>query len=164
LTLASLEVRPREDRDLPEVERFLAQRHSRRVARLGRLEDSLAHPALVAERGGTLAGVLTYVVDGRACEVLTLHAAERHGGVGTALLRAAEELAHHAGCTRLWLITTNDNVDALRFYQRRGFRLAALHPGAVDESRRRLKPDIPRVGDHGIDLRDELELDKVLGR
>jgi GNAT superfamily N-acetyltransferase len=162
--LTPLEVRTREDDDLPEVERFLEQRHSRRVARLGRVEDSLAHPALVARRDGELAGVLTYVVDGDACEVLTLHTAERHGGVGTALLRAAEDLARDAGCTRLWLITTNDNVDALRFYQRRGFRLAALHRGAVDESRRRLKPEIPPVGEYGIDLRDELELDKVLDR
>jgi hypothetical protein len=54
-------------------------------------------------------------------------------------------------------------VDALRFYQRRGFRLAKLHPGAVDESRARLKPEIPAVGDHGIPLRDELELELDVG-
>jgi len=52
---------------------------------------------------------------------------------------------------------TNDNVNALRFYQRRGFRLAELRPGAVDQSRRR-KPEIPRVGDYGIPLRDEIDL------
>jgi hypothetical protein len=61
------------------------------------------------------------------------------------------------------VLTTNDNVDALRFYQRRGFRLAELHPGAVDEARARLKPEIPRVGDHGIPLRDELMLEKEVG-
>jgi acetolactate synthase regulatory subunit len=53
-------------------------------------------------------------------------------------------------------------VDALRFYQRRGFRLAALHAGAVDDSRARLKPEIPVTGDHGIALRDELELEVEL--
>jgi ribosomal protein S18 acetylase RimI-like enzyme len=82
--------------------------------------------------------------------------------VGSGLLRLAEQVASERGCRRLWLITTNDNVDALRFYQRRGFRLAALHRGAVDDSRARLKPEIPTVGDHGIPLRDELELDKDL--
>jgi RimJ/RimL family protein N-acetyltransferase len=81
----------------------------------------------------------------------------------SALVETVERLAADSGCDRLWLITTNDNTDALRFYQRRGFRLAALHRGAVDDSRSRLKPDIPRIGDHGIDLRDELELDKVPG-
>jgi hypothetical protein len=63
---------------------------------------------------------------------------------------------------RLWLVTTNDNVDALRFYQRRGFRLAELRPEAVTLSRRALKPEIPMVGAHGIELRDELELDLEL--
>jgi ribosomal protein S18 acetylase RimI-like enzyme len=105
--------------------------------------------------------VLTYVLDGDDCEVLTLHAAERFGGTGTALIEAVERLAADAGCARLWLITTNDNVDALRFYQRRGFRLVALHRGAVNDSRARLKPEIPRIGEHGIELRDELELEKV---
>jgi hypothetical protein len=63
---------------------------------------------------------------------------------------------------RLWVLTTNDNVDALRFYQRRGFRLAGLNPGAVDGARATLKPEIPVVGAHGIPLRDELVLDKRL--
>jgi len=60
------------------------------------------------------------------------------------------------------VVTTNDNVDALRFYQLRGFRLAGLRPGAVDESRERLKPEIPAAGCHGIPLRDELELEMDL--
>ena len=77
-----------------------------------------------------------------------------------ALIAAVKDIAGRAGCTRLWVITTNDNVDALRFYQRRGFTLAALHAGAVDESRARLKPEIPVFGDHGIPLRDELELEQ----
>lgn len=58
----------------------------------------------------------------------------------------------------LWLVTTNDNVDALRFCQRRGFRLRALRAGAVDESRRTVKPEIPEIGDHQIPIRDEIEL------
>jgi GNAT superfamily N-acetyltransferase len=161
--LSELSVRPRDESDSDAVEAFLAERNALQVARLGRVEAALDHPALVAERDGALAGVLTYVIDGDACEVLTLHALERFAGAGSALIERVERVAADAGCARLWLITTNDNVDALRFYQRRGFRLAALHRGAVDESRARLKPEIPPVGDHGIDLHDELELEKVPG-
>jgi GNAT superfamily N-acetyltransferase len=161
--LAQLRIRRGEQRDRRAIETFLDERSALRVARLGRLEHALEHPALVAERDGVLVGVLTFVLADADCEILTLHAAERFRGTGSALIDAAERLAAHAGCSRLWLITTNDNTDALRFYQRRGFRLAALHRGAVDESRARMKPDIPRIGDHGIDLRDELELDKVPG-
>jgi hypothetical protein len=63
-----------------------------------------------------------------------------------------------AGLSRIWVVTTNDNLDALRFYQRRGFRLLALRPAAVDAARRSLKPSIGTVGSYGIPLRDELEL------
>ena len=72
--------------------------------------------------------------------------------------RLLEDRARRLGCTRLWVLTTNDNVDALRFYQRRGFRLSTLRPGAVDEARRNLKPQISETGDYGIRLRDEIEL------
>ena len=63
---------------------------------------------------------------------------------------------------RLWVLTTNDNVDALRFYQRRGFRLTGLHACAVDRARTQLKPEIPPEGEYGIPLRDELVLEKAL--
>ncbi len=159
-------VRPRKAADRRAVQAFLAERNSLRVARLGVLVDALDHPALLAEDpgGGRLLGVLTYVLDreGERCEILTLHAARQWQGTGSALIEAVERLAAQEGCARLWLITTNDNVDALRFYQRRGFRLAALRRSAVDDSRARLKPEIPTVGDHGIPLRDELELEKRL--
>jgi GNAT superfamily N-acetyltransferase len=155
-------VRPAEPEERDVVSAFLEERGSARVARRGELVDAGVHPALVAEEGGRLAGVLTYVLDGRACEVLTLHAVERWRGAGTALLGEVERIARAASCHRVWLITTNDNVDALRFYQRRGFRVAAVHPGAVDRSRASLKPEIPEVGDHGIPLRDEIELWKEL--
>jgi ribosomal protein S18 acetylase RimI-like enzyme len=144
----------RHSRPEDDVDAFLAARNAGRVARLGELVDALAHPHLVALQDG-LAGVLTYVPAEDACEVLTLHAARPRNGAGTALLDAVRAVA---GDRRLWLITTNDNVDALRFYQRRGFRLAKLHPGAVEDARARLKPEIPEIGDHGIPLRDEIEL------
>jgi len=100
------------------------------------------------------------LVSGQQCEVLTLHATEQWHGVGTALIEAVEQMAAGHGCARLWLITTNDNADALRFYQRRGFQLAAIHRRAVDDSRSRLKPEIPAAGAYGIPIRDEIELEK----
>jgi ribosomal protein S18 acetylase RimI-like enzyme len=154
-------IRRREPSDRPAVEDFLARWNSLRVARLGRIERPLDHPAMIAadDDDGRLVGVLTYVVDEPQCEVLTLHIDDRRRGVGSALLAEATRVAAAASCTRLWVITTNDNLDALRFYQRRGFRLAVLHKGAVDHSRARLKPEIPLLGDHEIPLRDELELE-----
>jgi GNAT superfamily N-acetyltransferase len=157
-----MRVRPKEPVDRPDVLAFYEKHETARGARRGELLHPIEHPALLAEDNGRLAGVLTYIVIEGQCEILTLHSAEQWRGVGTALIEAVERLARDLGCTRLWLITTNDNVDALRFYQRRGFRLAALYPGAVDHSRVRLKPEIPEVGDHDIPLRDEIELQKRL--
>jgi N-acetylglutamate synthase-like GNAT family acetyltransferase len=150
--------------DAEAVAAFLERHGSAVVARHGELLDATGRPGLVAEDDGRLVGVLTYVVDGTACEVLTLHADPPGTGVGTELMEAAAEVAAAQGCDRLWLITTNDNVDALRFYQRRGFRLTGLRPGAVDHSRRVLKPQIPEVADNGIPIRDELDLERPLGQ
>jgi ribosomal protein S18 acetylase RimI-like enzyme len=114
----------------------------------------------LAERDGEIAGLLTYDVRGDALEVVSINAFPARGGAGTALLEAAVRAARDEhGCRRVVLTTTNDNVDALRFYQRRGFRLVGLRPGAVDAARA-IKPDIPATGAHGIALRDELELER----
>ena len=148
--------------DRPALEAALRGWNALRVARRGEIVDSSEHPAVLAWSEGELAGAATYVLGADACELLTLHAATRLGGVGTALLAAVEQVAREAGCRRLWVVTTNDNVDALRFYQRRGFRLVTLRPGAVDRSRELLKPGIPQDGAYGIPLRDEIELELEL--
>ena len=108
---------------------------------------------------GVVEGVLTWILAGSSMEVCTLHAARQWAGVGSALIAAALRVAEASGARRLWLVTTNDNVDALRFYQRRGFRLTRVDAGAVDRSRATIKPSIPETGAHGIPLRDELELE-----
>lgn len=144
------------------VRNFLQERGSTVVARRGAVVDSLAHPRVVVEQDGNVVGVLTYIVDSAKCEILTLHVARKRLGVGTTLVMEAAQRGTVAGCTRYEVTTTNDNIDALRFYQRRGFRLVETRCGAVDLARRTLKPDIPLVGDYGIPLRDEIELAQEL--
>lgn len=89
------------------------------------------------------------------------NAVHRLSGTGTALAERVVAEARRRGCREIRLTTTNDNVDALRFYQRRGFRLAALRAGAAAESRK-IKPEIPDTGDHGIPLHGELDLVRPL--
>ena len=114
-------------------------------------------PGLIAERAGRVVGLLTYQVSEEMLEVVTLNAIERRTGVGTILMEAVAADARQLRCQEIRLTTTNDNLDAIRFYQRRGLRLVALRPGAVDQARLE-KPEIPRVGDYGIPLRDEIDL------
>lgn len=142
------------------AERILDEFGGALQARRRELLDVLALNGFVAEGDGRPIGLLTYRIENDECELAFIAALERHTGVGTALLEALLQAV--AGCERIWLVTTNDNLEALRFYQRRGFVLAALRPGAVDEAREQLKPQISTVGDFGIPLRDELELELIL--
>ena len=106
-------------------------------------------------------GVVAYLIRGDQCEIISLNSLEEGRGIGSALIRAVIKEAKGRACRRLFLSTTNDNIHALHFYQKRGFELAALRRGAVNESRR-IKPGIPLSGEDGIPLRDEIELEMSL--
>jgi GNAT superfamily N-acetyltransferase len=127
----------------------------------GRELRPAAQPALVAEADGERAGLATYAIGDGDCEVVTLNALTIGAGIGGALLEAVAEAARAANCKRVHLTSTNDNLPALRLYQRHGFVLVALRAGAVDVSRRR-KPEIAATGHAGIPIRDELELERAL--
>ena len=106
-------------------------------------------------------GVVAYIIKGDQCEIVSLDSLEEGRGIGSALISAVVKEAQSRSCRRLFLSTTNDNLHALHFYQKRGFELAALRRGAVNESRK-IKPGIPLFGADGIPLRDEIELEMSL--
>lgn len=163
MTHGQLLIRPLRDADRAAVARFIeAEWDALVVAAHGTVFHPAELPGFIAELsgrqgGGRPAGLLTYAVAEGVMEIVTLNAVRRLAGTGTALLGCAVAEAGRRSCREIRLTTTNDNVEALRFYQRRGFRLTALRPGAVDEARR-IKPQIPETGDHGIPLHDELDL------
>ena len=107
------------------------------------------------------AGLITYKITNGECEVVSLDGLKEGQGIGTMLLRKVIEEAKSRGCKRIFLITTNDNLYALGFYQRRDFELVAVHRGALDETRK-IKPSIPIIGANHIPLRDEIELEMIL--
>jgi GNAT superfamily N-acetyltransferase len=111
-------------------------------------------PALVADPN---LGLATYRLGGEEAELMTLDAVCPGQGVGTHLIEALAEQLRGQGISSLWVMTTNDNLTALRFYQRRGFELRRVRPGAISDARL-LKPTIPEIGDHGIPIRDEIDL------
>ena len=119
-------------------------------------------PGLVALEGDQIVGHAAYRMEGERCELVAIVAEPRRRGIGSLLLERVVQAARRAGAASLWLTTTNDNLDALRFYQRRGFRLVALRPRAVVEARRTLKADLPSTGSYGIDMCDELDLELTL--
>ncbi len=130
---------------------------STRIVTRGRVHDVESIPGYVAEKDGERVGLLTYQIYGKECELITMNAFEKGVGIGTALLDALRDKAKEHDCRGIWLITTNDNVDAMRFYQKKGFFFVDVHRDAVLTARR-LKPEIPEIGLYGIPIRDEIEL------
>src|SRR4029453_16560096 len=129
------------------------------VARLGELIDPTELPVFCAFLDGERAGLASYAVRGEECELVTIRSLREGRGVGRALLDAVRDAAIEADCTRLWLITTNNNPRRLELYQGWGMEIVPFHRHAVTEARRRLKPSIPERGPQGIPIAHELELE-----
>ncbi len=112
----------------------------------------------LAMEGREIVGLITLAHSDAGCEIVSIDSVHEEKGVGTALIEAVVKAARESGCGRLFLITTNDNLPALGFFQKRGFELVSVHRGAVNESRK-IKLSIPLIGHDGIPLRDEIELE-----
>lgn len=155
----SFTIRPTNEHDRPWMLEIIRGWGADFVVSRGRKIYAAELPGFVAEEGsGNKVGLLTIEIIDDQCEVVTLDAFAKFSGVGTALMQHAVDIARAAGCCRVWLITTNDNLDAIRFYQRRGFSIAAVHVNAIEYSRL-LKPSIPLIGNYGIPIRDEIEFE-----
>jgi GNAT superfamily N-acetyltransferase len=154
--MSTISVRAAEDRDRDTIDAFHEKvwggpyvvAHDQRF-------DLRTLPTLVAEdETRQFRGALAWRMDGDALEIVSIAAVTPGDGAGTALLEAAAKRTR-----KTWLVTTNDNLRALRFYQRRGMRIAAVDRGAVDRARA-LKPEIPLIGEDGIEIHDELRLER----
>jgi GNAT superfamily N-acetyltransferase len=158
-----IEVRPLTEEDRPwAVEIETDSWGEPVVARLGELVDATGLPGFIAFLNGERAGLLSYALRGDQCEVVTIRSLHEGQGIGRALLDAVRDTAIEAGCRRLWLIATNNNLRALQLYQRWGMDIVALHRHAVSDARRRLKPSIPDRDGKGIPIAHELELEMLL--
>ncbi|MEH6418211.1 GNAT family N-acetyltransferase [Pseudomonas sp. CGJS7] len=165
--------RPIQPSDRDAIGRFLLRRwNTTAIALDGRMIDAAALPGFIAYAAGVsesdrvpadsdIAGLATLLDDAEQSEIVTLDALPPGNGLGSALIECAAQRARALGLSRLLTRTTNDNLDALRFYQRRGFRLYRLTAGAIDLERA-ADPSIPLIGRHGIPLRDEIALVRPL--
>ncbi len=153
-------LRPFHETDLPETERLLDNTIAGRwQARLGELVDVLDLPGVVACEAERIIGIATWTTEDPAeLACLVVAPDHRQQGVGGALVEA---VVSAVTADSIWLLTTNDNLDALRLYERHGFRIERVVVGGVEEARR-LKPGIPATGDDGIPIRDELILRRKL--
>ncbi|MCH7814705.1 MAG: GNAT family N-acetyltransferase [Planctomycetes bacterium] len=148
-----------EDKDRPAIAEFIEGHwHSKMVMSRGQRYYPHEQDGFIEWRGGKIVGLLTLRSNGESMELLTLNSTLEGQGIGSALMLMSFELAREQKLTSIWLTTTNDNLSAIGFYQRLGFRMVAVNVGAVDEARK-VKPQIPEVGQNGIPIHDEILLE-----
>ncbi|QQG44597.1 MAG: GNAT family N-acetyltransferase [Candidatus Roizmanbacteria bacterium] len=116
---------------------------------------------IIVEHDNKKVGLLTFIIDAEKIEIITLNSLEKNRGIGTLLIDELKKIAQEERCKRIILETTNENISALSFYQKRGFQIIAVYPNAINEARK-TKPEIPLVGENGIPIRDALELELKL--
>lgn len=127
----------------------------------GRLHDATNLSGFVAIENDTPIGLITFHIENNEWEIISLNSLKEKRGIGSSLVDAVMKEAKTNKYRRVLVITTNDNTNALRFYQKRGFHIRAFYPNALEVSRK-LKPSIPLIGIDGIPLRDEIELEMLL--
>jgi len=156
-------IRKIEKKDKDWVKDFLKNEWgSERIVSQNKIYYPAESPGFLAVEGEKYLGLIAFEIKNKNCQILVVESIIKTQGIGTALLLRLKKEAKKMGCQKLWLNTTNDNIDAIRFYQRRGFVIKAIYPDAVTQERKTLKPEIPLIGDYGIPIRDEIEMEMRL--
>jgi N-acetylglutamate synthase-like GNAT family acetyltransferase len=127
----------------------------------GKIHRIMELSGYIAELSSKKVGLITHMVTNKELEITGLVSNDEKKGIGTALINSIINLARQEGIKRIYLVTTNDNLNALGFWQKRGFKLVRVYPNAMEVTRR-LKPSLPLIGEDNIPLRDELELEMIL--
>jgi N-acetylglutamate synthase-like GNAT family acetyltransferase len=160
--MSEIIIRPVEDTDRTWVKTFIEDRWGSEIV-ISRATVYEPHrlPGFIAYADGESRGLVTYHLRGNQCEIITIDTTVNNKGVGTMLLTRVFDEAHLKKWARVWLITTNDNINAIAFYQKRGMHIAAIHSNAMQESRR-IKSKIPLIAENGIPIRDEIEFEYIV--
>jgi len=115
----------------------------------------------IAEENGEKVGLITFDVRNNKMELVSINSLKPGKGIGTALLNEVIKTARERRLKKIFLVTTNDNLTALRFYQKNGFRMVKIYPNAIDDARK-TKPKIPEIGEDGIPMKDAIGLEYLL--
>ena len=157
-------IRPIDQTDREQIDAFIVRQwYTMQMVVHGKTFDLGSADGFYSCDGDEISGLITFRVSGKEMEILSLDSLHEHRGIGTSLLNAATEKAKVTGLERIMLITTNDNLPALRFYQKRGFDLVRIHRNMLEQARK-IKPEIPLIGLDGIPLKHEIELEMILNR
>lgn len=160
-TADHIDIRDPDEALLRDAHGLVRQQWGDSVVSLGRKVDPFTLPVRVAVAGDEFAGVAAYLIESDELEVVALAATGAVRGTGRALMLDLFEMARNRGLRRVHLVTTNDNLRAIGFYQVIGMTIARVGINAIAEARK-LKPEIPLTGEKGIPIRDEIEFEYLI--
>ena len=148
--------------DKPLVDSFISNGWGSSISvSKGRIFNTTELPGYICRMDNKVIGLITFNIQEKDCEIVTLDSNVRNHGLGIKLINRVIEKAKLYRCKRVWLITTNDNSHAIRFYQKRGFEWVGFYKDSVQDSRK-LKPEIPELGDNDIPIKHEIEFELKL--
>ena len=155
-------IRKVKDSDREWVREFIVKEWgSEKVIGCGKTYCPHKLPGFVVVSGKKYLGLVTYAIRKNECELVSFNVLRKRKGIGTALIEKMKKFMKESGCKKIFLVTTNDNIDALRFYQRRGFIIKKVYPDAIAAARK-IKPEIPLIGNYGIPIKDAIKLELKL--
>jgi GNAT superfamily N-acetyltransferase len=156
---SDFKVRKVNQKDRGWIKKFIAKKWgSEKIISRGKAFFPYKLSGFLAVKDDEYLGLITYHIEKDSCQIISLDSIVKRKGIGTNLIEEVKKVGRKLGCRRIWLITTNDNIDALCFWQKIGFSIKAVYPDAVTLARR-LKPQIPLIGNYGIPIRDEIKLE-----
>lgn len=129
----------------------------------GQIHNISKLDGFVSLKDGCMIGLITYKVSNNECEIITLDSLVERQGLGTLLVNKVIAISIQKKYNRVWLISTNDNTNAIRFYQKLGFRWTGFYKDAVNDSRI-IKPDIPELGFDRIPIEHEIEFEYLIDK
>jgi GNAT superfamily N-acetyltransferase len=160
--MKKMEIRPVKPQDKDWIRNYINEQwYGEEVVAHGQIFYPADLPGFVAIEDGNYAGLITYNLDMDKCEIVTLNSVIPKRGIGKKLIEAVFEKARESNCGCVWLITTNDNLTAIEFYKKCGFKITAVHENAIETSRK-LKPSIQYVAENGIPITDEIEFEYLI--
>ena len=126
----------------------------------GKAHNAEELDGILAIDNGKIVGLGLYSIE-KDCEITLLETFIQNKGIGTQIIGRIKEIAKKNNCKRIWLVTTNSNINAIKFYQKRGFYISNIYIKAMDEARK-IKPEIPKIAENGIEIRDEIEFEMII--
>ncbi len=163
MNIHDLRISKIQDRDRLKISEFISDNWgSSLVVTKGRVHKPENLSGFISiDNNNRIIGLITYNIENQNCEIVTFNSKIENIGLGTELVNRVIEVAQVNDCSRVWFITTNDNLKAIRYYQKRGFEWIEFHKNAVIESRR-IKPEIPQLGFDEIPIKHEIEFEYLI--